>query len=314
MSMKLSTLWDWRVAGHSEVIRVAQEVMQQYRDTGKVSAELISAQKEHRLSLLAGRRALYDVRLQHRLYNVELNETMRIMRSVASIGRMGVYMWQAYNIAVMRLSESKERYADSSEKVADLEERLIQYTKEFGEESVYTQDIADKLNIAREREADALKDVQRAQKQNVIGYITMGLAATNLIPTLVSVAQRLRYIGDVSGAVGGAAAAAEAAVAAKTGGIAAGISAAITPVAAAAFVAAPFVAYALMTPEERREKRMEAYQQQSMAAQVIQSFGGMGPPQFTINNYGDIVRIEDFEEMGEAVYDGFMRKVGEALR
>lgn len=57
-----------------------------------------------------------------------------------------------------------------------------------------------------------------------------------------------------------------------------------------------------MTPEERERKREEARFQQSMAAQVMRSFTGMpGPPEFTINNYGDIIRIEDFEEMGEAV-------------
>lgn len=276
--VKLSTLIDYKVQGHRETLGVMRNVLHEYQKHATVSKENLAVMLEHRRALLAGRRAYSSIRMEYRVVNAQLIEQMRLLRSVSGIGRTVMYMWQAHSIAQIRVADAQARYADSQEEVARLEEIRAHYADVLGEKSVYYQDLTEKLTRTRKREADALKEVNRAQRDNMIGYAGMTLRAVELIPQLHMIYYRLKIISDLgkAGAGGGfgalltgAAGMARGAAGVAAGKVGAAAGAGAAGAGAAAFMTLPFIRYAITPEREREEMRMEAYVQQSQAATVM---------------------------------------------
>jgi hypothetical protein len=59
-----------------------------------------------------------------------------------------------------------------------------QYLKDFGPDSAYTLDALERLNDARAREKDLLDQVKKAQQDNVLGYVGIGLSAMGVVAQL----------------------------------------------------------------------------------------------------------------------------------
>ena len=316
----MSTLWDWKVSGHREVIRIAKDVMQTYRDTGVVTKDLIQAEREHRQSLLAARRAYSDIRLLHRQYNAELIESVRVIRSVAQMGRTAVYMWQAHGIAQMRVADAQARYADSSEKVAELEQLRTQYARDFGEQSVYTIDVTEKLERAIRRQEDTQKDLIRTQKDNRLGYISLGIAMLDFVPQSASVYMQLRRVKDMMFGVSTAAGTAKLAIRSIAAEYALLATALSAPIIATIFIKyvkerfedTPYWMEPDITQPRGARPGLNIWElMKDSFENWLSKVRAQGP---IFNFTGDIYGVGDLEDAGRKAYDAYMDELGKHLR
>ena len=256
--MELITTWRYQVVGHRDAIEASKQILQAYKQQGLIGEEVVRVWQEQRRAVYQAQQAYNTIRTQMRLQHAEMIQTMRLMGYITSAGRALTYMWNTYSLAQLRIANAEQRHYEAAQKVAELEARYSQYVRDFGESSIFAQRALEELNEARERERRLLRELRRAQQQNIIGYAGMAMYALQfaravgysylelktLKATLLDTYRILREIRDISTA-----------------------AAALTPLGAAA-VGAAIVGYGayqywrlMQMPPEEREARIKAYEE-----------------------------------------------------
>jgi hypothetical protein len=124
----------------------------------------------------------------YRAQHQQFMDTVSVMRTVGSIGRSVLGMWQAYTIGQIHTSES----------LRDVEEAQIAVNTAlelYGENSVVYQDAVSRL--------DDLKDAaDKARGNETAGLIGMGLTAVGVAAQVATLAAKLKLINELATAGG----------------------------------------------------------------------------------------------------------------
>ena len=253
---ELITTWRYRVVGHRDVIETSKQILETYKQQEMIGDELIRTWREQSRAIREANRSINTIRTAYRVQYAELYQTMRLLGHIASIGRTATLMWGAYSAAQLRAAEAEERHQEAAQEVTRLEALYAHYVEEFGESSIFAQKALKELNEARERERRLLRELRRAQQENIAGYVSMALYATQFARSIGYAYVEAKQLKTM---LEGLIPTLEALTAART--------AALGPLGAAA-VGAAIIGYGAyqywrlqQMPSEEREARIKAYEE-----------------------------------------------------
>lgn len=178
-----------RVVGADRFIQDLSECYQAIMKTGEVSEETARRIREARAPINAMSRSISGMRATYRMQHVEMLESIRLMKRVGYVGYGIVNMWQAWNIAQMRVSHVQQSYRQATANVAILQDelnRLQQQGITTGEEYINVQI---RLNQAKAEAKRASQDLAHAQQENIVGYVGMGMQVMGFIGNLAQLHQ-----------------------------------------------------------------------------------------------------------------------------
>lgn len=184
----------WREEGLEELMVSAKDALAIMREFPEAGEQLSREMKRGSRTIYAQRRALITMRTEWRTTHAELIEVTRAMSAVGQMGKSIISMWQAYNIAQMRVADSARDLQLANTSVTILQDemnRLVSRGVTTGEEYI---DISLRLADAKAKAAAASRDYSQAQQDNIAGYVGMGLQAVGLIGNLVDLAYHLSMI------------------------------------------------------------------------------------------------------------------------
>lgn len=190
-----------RVLGADKFVRDMLECNKAILKVGTVSETTATQLKETRAPILAMSRAISTVRMGTKLHYAEMLESVRLMQKLGTIGYKVTGMWQAWNIAQMRVSNAQQSYQQASNNVVVLQEelnRLQQQGITSGEEYI---GIQIRLNQAKAEATRASNDLTRAQQENIVGYLGMGLQVTGLVANMVQLYTQYQMMQAIHGSV-----------------------------------------------------------------------------------------------------------------
>ena len=168
----------YEVQGCEDVIRANAELWSSFKQGGISVKAFSSSIKENMEGTFAMRRAYSGMRTAIRTEMAPMIESARTLTDIGRIGKDVLQMWQAYNIAMMRIQSAIQGVADAQKNLAksqediaasqkDVAERLgiyNQYLHDFGADSAFTKDAYDKLTAAQNKLGDAQSDAVDALK------------------------------------------------------------------------------------------------------------------------------------------------------
>ena len=172
------------VEGVSETMAGLGQVWQSFREGETTAAQFNESMKSMSEGIYAQRRAMMLIRTEYKVSHATLMEFNRAMMNVAHIGQSMISIWQAYETAQLRVERLNRDLSDSTLDVAAAETLYNRYLKDFGADSAYTIDALDRLNDAKAREKDLLDQVAKAQNENMLGNVGIGLSAMGIVAQL----------------------------------------------------------------------------------------------------------------------------------
>jgi hypothetical protein len=187
MSEALET--EIRVLGFEETIRTLQDYMKTIRETGVVTKEMAEDAREMMRSYREVRRTISHMRTVWKAHHATLLEGIRAFRQFGYIGRELVRMWQAYSVAMLRIERAQRDVEDAARDVAYYQQLYNQYLRDFGKESIFTQQSWENLQRAIESEKEALAIAQKTHEDMRAGWVLMGLDAVTFAGNLAHVAE-----------------------------------------------------------------------------------------------------------------------------
>lgn len=193
------------IQGSDEVLSVFGEFYRELRTVGSSVEDVNNQMREHSRTVYAQRRALMLLRTEYRMAHAAQIAAQRVMRDIGRIGREIVSMWQAYNIAQMRIENTSRDLARAQMDLAESQEWYNQMVRDFGERSIYAIDALDNLKDAQERVDDASRAAAKAQQDfwfGVIGIILSAIGTAALIPNIFRHFNELKNILGATGLAG----------------------------------------------------------------------------------------------------------------
>jgi len=174
----------YEVVGAETVIDVNRRVWQSYKNLGEINEKLQKQMLERNRALLRARRAVMMMRTEIRVHYARVFELMRGLRTLGAIGRTVTSMWQAYNIAQIRITNAYISIQAAQAKVLTLQQRLnvlqrqgLTTSKEYYETQI-------QLSEAQAQLKQRTEEYRRAQMEAITGYVGMSLQAGTLIAQL----------------------------------------------------------------------------------------------------------------------------------
>lgn len=190
-----------RVIGADRFVQDLSECYREIMRTGEVTKQTAQTMREARAPIMAMSRAVSGMRSVYRTQHAELLEGVRMLRQVGYVGRNVTSMWQAYSIAMMRTQDAQRSYQTASNEVVILQDelnRLQQQGITSGEEYI---DVQLRLNQAKMQAKQASSDLARAQQENIVGYLGLGLQTTGLIANVADLYRHYTMMKAVHGSV-----------------------------------------------------------------------------------------------------------------
>jgi len=212
----------YEVQGCEDVIRANAELWSSFKQGGISVKDFSESIKQNMEGTKAMTSAYRGIRSAIRDDMAGFIETSRVLTDVGRIGRDVLQMWQAYNIAMMRiesatqavitaqknLSKAQGNVADAGKDVAEWQGIYNQYLHDFGADSAYTKNAYEKLteaqgnlSDAQSDAADALKNltdaqnaVVNAQNQMYLGFVSMGLEVVGMAGSIMQLIVQLRIL------------------------------------------------------------------------------------------------------------------------
>lgn len=175
-----------KVVGYEDFIESMSRIAAGIRETGTVSRDTSLEIKNLNKPIWSMRRSLTGIRTSIRMYNAHLFEAGRIMRDVGFIGRTMTRMWQAYNIAQMRVADATRDLKTAQEKVSTVQRQLNQMQNEGVKSGKDYYDLQMQLITAQQDEKKARADLSRAQQENIVGYVGMALQVNDILSRIIS--------------------------------------------------------------------------------------------------------------------------------
>lgn len=216
----------YEVVGAQDVIRTNAELWNSFRQGEMNVKEFSTSLKENMEGTYAMRRAYSGMRMAIRVSWAPLLETAQALNDVGRIGRDVVQMWQAYTMGQLRIERAMRDVADAQQEVAKWQSLYNQYLRDFGADSAITKDASENLIDAYKRLKETQEAATKAQSDMVFGFVGMGLEATGIIGTLVSLAYHVKVLKATLAAAG----IESAGFATSLGGIGAAATTALPPV------------------------------------------------------------------------------------
>jgi len=251
----------------SDLGRIYREVRQGKKTFEAANKEIRNATRE----IYTMNRAVTASRATWRASNAALLEGMSAMRSLQRVGRTGVAMFQTWTLMQIRAADATRDVRDTEEELTRARELRLRYTKDLGAASVYAQEMARREARLTERLAQERRDLTRAQRDNKVGLLTLGMTALDILPNLVSTYMHIKttkaLLGEnwtLTGSLG--AIATEAAAAAKAVGT---IEMALAALPATVMVTIAIAAEYLSTPEQKRRAKQNITTRQSWVSDVL---------------------------------------------
>jgi len=158
-----------------------------------------AALKDYGGTIRAQSSALRLMRSEFRNTHAALMESMRAISSVASIGRTLTSIYQTYTLSQIRIADKTRDVRDVEEELNKVQTLRSQVVKDLGVDSVYALRLMDEEDQLTKRLTDEKIDLSRAQKENAAGYVSMGLSALQVIPSLVYIYQHTQAARDLLG-------------------------------------------------------------------------------------------------------------------
>jgi len=192
MSEHLETIME--ISGTEGVAQALAYHMQLVKQTGQAHEELAETMRNLRAPIWSMRRDLMGIRTAWRMHHAALIEGMRAFRQINYIGRQIVSMWQAYNIAMIRIERAERDVEDASKDLADAQRIYLQYLRDFGAESPLTQEAFRNLQDAIKDYEDALRRADKARQDMIAGWIGIGFQAAGLISNIVDIVYHFQLL------------------------------------------------------------------------------------------------------------------------
>lgn len=174
--------------------------------TGKGNIdEAVASLREHAKAIYGGRRALMLIRTEWRLQHAAWLEGARLMRDVGRIGNAITQMWQAYNIAQIRIEKAERSLTEAKRDATTSLRTYLRYLRDFTAESVFTKGAAEDLTEAIEAHKRATEDLAKAQNDMRIGYVGIALQMGGLLATIPITIMHLHMVKSTLAASGASA-------------------------------------------------------------------------------------------------------------
>lgn len=168
---------------------------------GKLSVEEFNNEMRNTSgAIYAHRRAVMLMRTEYRNQRTALYEAMRGFRAIARIGRTITSVYQTYTLMQIRVADKTRDIRDVSEDLADVEVRRKRVVADLGSTNAIALRLMAEEDRLTRRLTDDKRELKRAQDQNLIGYVGIGLQMFQIIPTMVSLKRHLDltrlYLGE----------------------------------------------------------------------------------------------------------------------
>jgi len=172
------------VVGTQQFVRDLSECYHNILRVGEATKATRDQMREARAPILALRRAVVGMRTAYRMQHAAMLEGMRFMMSMGTMGKQITHMWQAWNVAQIRVTQAQEGYAAAQERVNLLQNEATSLQRQGVTSGKEYLDVQLKLNEAKAQAEARSKALAKAQQDNLIGYIGIGLQVTGLIPRI----------------------------------------------------------------------------------------------------------------------------------
>lgn len=179
----------------SEIGRIYRELQ---AGSGVVK-EHSKALREMGAPIRAQNRAISLMRAEWRANNAVLNESMKIMRSVGSIGYTLSNVVKTQTLMQMRLSDETRDVRDATEELNRVQTLRKAVQEDLGVKSVYAQSLMVQENELTKRLASEKRDLHRAQISNIQGWIGTSLELVGVIPKIAYVSRDLNILRNILG-------------------------------------------------------------------------------------------------------------------
>ncbi len=150
-------------------------------------------------SILAQRRAIMMIRTEWRNQNAALFEGMRLMRSTAQLGRTLTSVYSVYTLMQTRMQDKTRDVRDVGEELNRVQDQRLVLQRDLGTTNIYALSLMQQEERLTKRLAEEKRELKRAQDQNIIGYIGIGLQMMNVITTVVQMLTHFRNMQAITG-------------------------------------------------------------------------------------------------------------------
>lgn len=238
----------------SEIARVYQALRAGSIDVKSANEEL----RKYSGEIYGQRRALSLLRTEWRNNNAALLEGMRTLSGVARIGRTLTSVYQTHTLMQIRLADKTRDIRDIEGELAKTQEMRRKIVQDLGAENVYALSFMDEEERLTKRLVEEKRDLSRAQQENILGYVGIGLSIVDTIPSMVSIYQHASNLRTILGDTSWKAATLEtlstAAAGAETAIAAVGTAWTVLANLLGAGLVIGGIVYAATTPEEKLEE------------------------------------------------------------
>jgi hypothetical protein len=182
------------VVGAEEAKASLIEYFQAYKAGTQDINALNTGLKEQAGSIYGARRSLMLMRTDWKMQHAAWVESASVMRGVGQIGREITSMWQAYSVAQIRVTQAEQGVSSAHANVAILQDELNSLTAQGKASSEEYYDTLIKLTEAQGALKLASDGVSKAQTENIVGYVGMGLQVSGLFANIVFMLPHLRLL------------------------------------------------------------------------------------------------------------------------
>jgi len=166
------------------------------RDSGMSAAVGFGETKKQLMEytdwLYTVRRAQTAMRTEFRVTHADLIEGARVLQDVGAIGRTVVSMWQAYTLAQTRVADAARDIREAQGDVVIIQDALNRSMRSGDLEQ--QMELTLKLSHAKTAAAEASQALTKAQNDNIIGYIGMGLQMGSILGRLPTMALHITVL------------------------------------------------------------------------------------------------------------------------
>lgn len=181
MAANFPVTTQFRVEGANETIATIGALWKSYREGDITLGAFNEGMKKAGEATLSQRHANMLLRTEWRVSHATLLEFNRALMDLAHMGQTILTIWSSWTLAQLRMERLTKDHTDAVIGVSEAQSLYNQYLRDFGADSVYTLEASDKLNTAKSREKDVLDQITKAQTDNIVGYVGMGLSAVGVI-------------------------------------------------------------------------------------------------------------------------------------
>lgn len=187
------------IEGEEDTVAALRDFFQTFKEGRGDIAAAETEMRNYSKSIYGARRALMLIRTEWRMQHAAWIEGARLMRDVGRIGRSITQMWTAYNVGQIRVERATRDVEEAVIELSEAQQLHTRYLRDFGEESIYTIRAHERLENASQAEKDARERLATAQRDNILGYVGMGLQAGELIAVLPMLRMHLHMLTSTLG-------------------------------------------------------------------------------------------------------------------